>query len=110
MVKALFIFEILTFLFWFYGYVENYWIRKLALILKFIISQTNQQIIVICLLSNIIRIKGNQTMKLGHLIEYNMGNIFLEKLYTKYGKKAIPRHFYKKSKLNNALDQQSEMF
>ena len=27
--------------------------------------------------------KGNQTMKFGQLIEYNMRNIFLEKSYTK---------------------------
>ena len=32
-------------------------------------------------------------MKFGQLIEYNMRNIFLEKLYTKCGGKAIPRLF-----------------
>ena len=31
-----------------------------------------------------LRSKSNQTMKFGQLIEYNMTNIFLEKLYTKY--------------------------
>ena len=30
-------------------------------------------------------------MKLGQLIEYNMRNIFLVKLYTKYGGETIPR-------------------
>ena len=41
------------------------------------------------------RSKGNQTTKVGHLIEYTMGNTFLEKLYTKYGGEIIPRHFIK---------------
>ena len=34
--------------------------------------------------SNISRSKGNQEMKFGPLIEYNMRNIFVEKSYTKY--------------------------
>ena len=34
---------------------------------------------------NISRIKGNQTMESGQLIEYNMRNIFLEKSCTKCG-------------------------
>ena len=34
-------------------------------------------------------------MKVGQLIEYTMGNIFLEKLYTKYGEEIIPRYFIK---------------
>ena len=33
---------------------------------------------------NISRSKGNQTMKLGQLKEYNMSNIFIEKSYSKY--------------------------
>ena len=48
-------------------------------------------------------------MKFDDLIEYNLRNIFLEKSYTKYGGKASPRPFYKKSKLIKSLDQQSEM-
>ena len=31
-------------------------------------------------------------MKFGHLIEYNMRNIFLEKLYRKCGGEAISKH------------------
>ena len=46
-------------------------------------SQPGKQKIVIHILSNISRIKGNQTMKFSQLIEYNMRNTFLEKLYTK---------------------------
>ena len=48
-------------------------------------------------------------MIFGQLIEYNMGNTFLEKSHTKCGEKVSPRNFYKKSKLIISLDQQSEM-
>ena len=37
-------------------------------------------------------------MKVGQLVEYDMRNIFLEKLYTKYGDETIPRPFSRKSK------------
>ena len=40
-------------------------------------SQPGQQIIAIHILSNISRGKGNQTMKFGQLIEYNMRNLSL---------------------------------
>ena len=43
-------------------------------------------------------------MKFGQLIEYDMRNIFLEKLYTKYGRETIPRAFSKKSKLSSILE------
>ena len=42
-------------------------------------SQGGKQTIAIRILANISRSKGNQAMKLGQLIEYNMRNIFLEK-------------------------------
>ena len=58
-------------------------------------------------------------MKFGHVIKYNMKNIFLEKSYkvipwryapwsyTKYGGETIPKKtpFPKKSKLSVSLDQ-----
>ena len=47
--------------------------------------QPGQQTIVIHLLPDISRSKGNQAMKFGQLIEYNMKNIFLEKSYAKCG-------------------------
>ena len=47
--------------------------------------ETGKQIITIHMLHNISTGKGNQTVKFGQLIKYNMGNIFLEKAYTKYG-------------------------
>ena len=61
--------------------------------------------IVIQILPNISRSKGNQSMKLGQLIECNMGNIFLEKSYTKCGGETSPRPFSEKLKLTISLDQ-----
>ena len=57
------------------------------------------------ILSDISRSKDNQTMKFGQLIKYNMGNISVEKSYTKYGGETIPWYFSKKSKLSLSLDQ-----
>ena len=57
------------------------------------------------MLSNISRSKGCQTMKLGQLIECNMGSIFLEKSYTKYDGESGPRPFSEKLKLSISLDQ-----
>ena len=45
--------------------------------------QPRKQTIVIHILSNISRSKGNETLKFGQLIKYNQKNIFLEKSYTK---------------------------
>ena len=56
-------------------------------------SQTGKQTIAIHILPNISRSKGNQAMKFGQLIEYNMGNIFFDKTFSK------------KSKLRISLDQ-----
>ena len=44
------------------------------------------KIITIHILFNISRSKGNQTVKIGQLIEYNVSNIFLQKSYRKSGK------------------------
>ena len=55
--------------------------------------------------SNISESKGNQAMKFGLLIEYNMRNTFVEKSYTKCAEETIPRHLSKKSKLSISLDQ-----
>ena len=48
-------------------------------------------------------------MKFGQLMEYNMRNIFHEKLYTKCGRETIPSPFSKKSKLSISLDQQTKV-
>ena len=46
-------------------------------------SEPRKQAIAIQILSNISRSKGNQALKFGQLIDYNMRNIFLKKSYTK---------------------------
>ena len=68
-------------------------------------SQPGQQTIVIHLLPNILRSKGNQTMKFVQLIEYNMRNSILEKSYTKCGGETRLRPFSGKLKLSITLDQ-----
>ena len=68
-------------------------------------SQPSYQTIVIHILPNISRSKGNQTMKFGQLIECNMRNIFLEKSYAKCYGKTSPRPFSEKLKLSISLNQ-----
>ena len=58
---------------------ENGLMRKLRLISKFMTLLSGKQAIVIHVLSNIPRCKGNQTMKFGQLIEYNVTQFFLQK-------------------------------
>ena len=58
-------------------------------------SQPWKQTIAIYMLSIIVRIEGNQTMKFGQLRQNNMSNIFIEKTYTKYGGKLFPDPFLK---------------
>ena len=48
-------------------------------------------------------------MNFGHLIEYKMRDIFVEKSYTKYGKETSPRPFSGKLKLSISLDQYSKV-
>ena len=57
------------------------------------------------ILTYISRSKGNQAMKFGQLIEYNLRKIFLNKSYTKCGGETIPRPFSKTSRLSISLDQ-----
>ena len=51
------------------------------------------------MLINISRSKGNQTIKLGQLTEYNVRIIFLEKSYTKCDAKLVPHPFLKTQNL-----------
>ena len=53
------------------------------------------------ILSNISKSKNNQKMKFGHLLEYNMRNIFLKNSYAKGGGENIPRSFFKKIKIEH---------
>ena len=55
--------------------------------------QPGKQTIAIQILPSISRSKGNQTMKFGQLIEYNMKKIFLEKSYTKCGGETFPKPY-----------------
>ena len=84
---------------------KNGLIRKVKLVSNFMTSQPGKQTITIHILPNISRSKGNQTIKFGQLIEYNMRNIFLKKSYTKCGGETNPRPFSEKLKLSISLDQ-----
>ena len=88
MMKNAFCFILKTFLvlkifntFW--SYRKNSLTRKIKLTANLMTSQPGQQTIAIHILTNISRSKGNQTVKLGQLIEYNKRNIFLQKLCKK---------------------------
>ena len=83
--------------------LKNGWINEIRLILKFMTSQPGQETNAIHILPNISRSKGNQTMKFGQLLEYNMRNIFVEKSYTKFSGETIPRPFFEKLKLSRSL-------
>ena len=85
--------------------MKNGFIRKLMSISKFMTSQPGKEMIVIHILPNILKSKGNKTMKFGHLIEYNMRNNFLKKSCAKFSTKTITRAFHKTSKLSISLNQ-----
>ena len=72
-------------------------------------SQPGQQTIAIHILPSSSRSKGNQTMKFGQLMEYNMRNIFFEKSYAKWGGETSPRPFSGNIKLSMSMDQQSKV-
>ena len=48
-------------------------------------------------------VKGNQTLKFGQLIEYNMRNIIFKESYSKCGGEARIRPFYEKSKFGSTV-------
>ena len=54
-------------------------------------SQSGLQTIVIHILPNISQRKDNQSMKIGQLIEYNKWNIFIQKLFGKWGRETSSR-------------------
>ena len=58
-------------------------------------SLPGKQTIPIYVLPSISKVKSNQTMKFGQLIEYNMINIILEKSHAKFGGETIARLFSK---------------
>ena len=85
---------------WLFGVSKN-----VRLISKCMMSQPGKRTNAIHILPNMFRSKGNQTMKVGQLIENDTGNMFLEKSYTKCGGKTSPIVFSKISKLIISLNQ-----
>ena len=67
--------------------------KTTSLISKIVASQPGKQTIAIQISFNISRSKGNQTMKFDQLIEYNMSNIFVEKLCKNMVEKLFPDPF-----------------
>ena len=57
--------------------------RMLELISNFVTSKAGKEIVEMHILPNISISEDNQTMAFGQLIEYNIRNIFLQKLYKK---------------------------
>ena len=103
-IKASFVLKIFTFLTQLFNHVEKrlYFIKD-RLISIFMMSQTEALNMAIYILLNISRSTDNEVMKFGPLVEYNMGNIFLEKSYAKSSGETIPRPFSKKSKSMDIL-------
>ena len=93
----------------FFFVCQNGFNKKIKLISNFMTSQPGQKTIVIHILPNISRSKGNQTMKFDPFIEYNMTNMFLEKSYAKYDEETSPRLFPEKRKLSIFLDQEPKV-
>ena len=56
--------------------------------------QPGSQTSAIHILHDISQSKGNQTMKLGELIEYNKRNIFLQNLWGKWGRQTSSRPLF----------------
>ena len=60
-------------------------------------SQSGKQTITIRILHNISRSKGNQAMKSGQFVKYNITNIFLEKSRTKCNRETISQTLFQKT-------------
>ena len=85
MLKARFVLEIFTFLFWLFGYVEKRLDKKTTVNFKFYVITDWKTLITIHILPNITGSKGNQVIKFDQLIKYSVRNIFLQKLSRKWG-------------------------
>ena len=72
-------------------------------------SSIGKRIITIPIFPNVSRSKDNRTVKFGQLMKYNVRNIFLEKLHTKWDGESSLDLFRKKLKLSIALDQQTKI-
>ena len=67
----------------------------LRFISKFLTSQPGKKIIAIHTLPNVCS-KGNEAMEYGQFIEYNIGNIFLQKSCRKWGRETRCFLYFKK--------------
>ena len=94
MLKALFVLQIFKVLSWLSGHVGKRLGKKAKVTPKFMATHIGKQIMTIHILSYIARNKGNQTMKFGQLIEYNMRNNFLQNLCWKWGRETSSRPLY----------------
>ena len=101
--KALFILKIFKFLSWPFSHVETDLTRKIRLISKFMTAQLGKQTSAVHILLIISRTKGNQTMKFGQLIEYQMNNNLLQN-HTRMCWKIFSRTVSEKSKLEIYVD------
>ena len=99
--NALFVLKVFEFLSWLFSHVEKWLDWKDEV--NFKIDDVTTWLTNNCN-AHLPRSKGNQAMKFGQLIEYNMRNNFLEKSYTKCGGETIPRSFSKRAKLSISLD------
>ena len=104
--KTLFVLKIFKLLSWRFGHVRIRLDQKNKV--NFKIYDVTALLTSNCSI-HVLRSEGNQTMKFGHLIKYDMRNIFLEKSYTKSGGETSPRHF-SKSKLSISLWINSQKF
>ena len=93
-----------NFCFDFFIMQKNGLIKKITLNSSFMASNPGSQAIKIHILPNIVRNKGNQTMKFGQSIEYST-NIFLQKSCTEFVGTTSPRLFSDKLNLIMSLDQ-----
>ena len=95
-IKILFVLKMIRFLSGIFAHVKKQLNQKDQTDFKIMASQPWKQTTSIHILSNTSRSKDNQAMKFGHLIEFNMTNIFLKKSSIKYSGETIPRPFSKK--------------
>ena len=100
--KSIFVLKIFKFLSWLFGHVEkSYKVKNIRLIPKFMTSQPGKKAIAMHILplllgNSISRSKGNQKLKFGQLVGYNMRNIFfLGNLTQNVVEKLFPYPFQK---------------
>ena len=74
----------------FFGHVRKPLDKKPKVISKFMMSWTGKQMITILILPNISTSKGNETMRFGKLIEYNI--IFKNHAQNEADKVHLPNH------------------